>query len=54
MKIEVTTTKTNKKDATKYILRKIPLVSKVSQFNNIIGDVHLEYIEFKILKYYIT
>ncbi|MBQ8999120.1 MAG: hypothetical protein IJ086_10610 [Clostridium sp.] len=51
MKIEVTTTKTNKKDATKYILRKIPLVSKVSQFNNIIGDVHLEYIEFKILKY---
>ncbi len=51
MKIEVTTTKINKRDATKYILRKIPLVSKVAQFNNIIGDIHIEYIEFKVLKY---
>lgn len=54
MKIEVTTTKINKKDATKYILRKIPLVSKVAQFNNIIGDIHIEYIEFKVLKYEIV
>ena len=54
MKIEVTTTKTNKKDVTRYILRKIPLVSKIAQFNNIIGDIHIEYVEFKVLKYEIV
>ena len=52
--VEVTTTKTNKKDVTRYILRKIPLVSKIAQFNNIIGDIHIEYVEFKVLKYEIV
>ena len=35
----------------KYILKKIPLVSKVFQFNSVIGDIKLEYIEFKVLIY---
>lgn len=51
MRIEAIATKINKKDATKYIISKIPLVSKVAPFNNPIGNVHLEYIEFKVLKY---
>lgn len=54
MKIEAIAAKINKKEATKYILSKIPLVSKVAQFNNVIGDVHLEYVEFKVLKYEIV
>lgn len=54
MRVEVVASKTNKKDAKKYILSKLPLVSKVAQFNSIIGDMHLEYIEFKVLKYEIT
>lgn len=54
MKIEAIAARINKKEATKYILSKIPLVSKVAQFNNVIGDVHLEYIEFKVLKYEIV
>lgn len=54
MKIDVITTKINKEDAKRYILRKVPLVSKVAQFNSIIGDIHIEYIEFKVLKYEIV
>ena len=41
----------NKQDAMKKIFTKTPLVSKVIQFNNKAKDVHLEYIEFKILTY---
>lgn len=41
----------NKQDAMKKIFTKTPLVSKVIQFNNKAKDIHLEYIEFKILKY---
>lgn len=54
MKIEAIAARINKKEATKYILSKIPLVSKVAQFNNAIGDVRLEYVEFKVLKYEIV
>lgn len=40
-----------KKDAAKIIFAKTPLISKIVQFNNKAEDIHLEYIEFKILKY---
>ncbi|SCG97782.1 MULTISPECIES: hypothetical protein [unclassified Romboutsia] len=43
-----------KKDAIRKIFNKTPLISKVIQFNNKAQDIHLEYIEFKILKYQIT
>ncbi|MBQ3421223.1 MAG: hypothetical protein IJH34_06060 [Romboutsia sp.] len=46
--------KVNKQDAIKKIIRKTPLISKIVQFNNTAKDIHLEYIEFKILKYQIT
>lgn len=51
MRIEVIAAKMNQKDAKKYILSKVPLVSKVAQFNSVMGEIHLEYIEFKVLKY---
>lgn len=41
----------NKQDAMKKIFTKTPLISKVIQFNNKAKDIHLEYIEFKILTY---
>lgn len=43
-----------KQDAIRKIFNKTPLISKVVQFNNKAQDIHLEYIEFKILKYQIT
>ena len=46
--------KVNKQDAIKKILRKTPLISRVAQFNNTAKDVHLEYIEYIMLKYEIT
>lgn len=51
MRVEVMESKVNKKDAIKYILSKMPLMSRVAQFNSIATDVHLEYIEFKVLSY---
>ena len=51
MRIEVIDIKQTKKEAKRYILNKLPLVSKVFQFNSVIGDIKLEYIEFKVLKY---
>lgn len=54
MFVEAIEAKLNKKEAMKYILKKTPLVSKVVQFNNFAKDVHIEYIEFKILSYEIT
>lgn len=44
----------NKNDAIKYLFRKTPLMSKIEQFNKKIQNVHLEYVEFKVLKYEIT
>ena len=35
----------------KVYLKKIPLVSKAFQFNSVIGDIKIEYIEFKVLIY---
>ena len=51
MRVEVIDIEQTKKDAKKYILKKIPLVSRVFQFNNAISDINLEYIEFKVLIY---
>lgn len=51
MRVEVIDIEQTKKEAKKYILNKLPLVSKVFQFNNVISDIRLEYIEFKVLKY---
>ena len=46
--------KTTEKEALKKILSKIPLLSKVTQFNKGINDIDLKYIEYKILKYKIA
>lgn len=54
MLVEVMEIKTKKKDAVKYFLNKMPLMSRVAQFNTVAKDVHIEYIEFKILSYEIT
>ena len=51
MRVEVMDIEKKRNEAKKYISHKLPLVSKVSQFNRIIGDIKLEYIEFKVLKY---
>lgn len=54
MLVEVMENKMKKKDAVKYFLNKMPLMSRVAQFNTVVKDVHIEYIEFKILSYEIT
>ncbi|WP_296644810.1 hypothetical protein [Romboutsia sp. 13368] len=51
MRVEVIDIGKTRSEAKKDILHKLPLVSKVFQFNNVIGDIKLEYIEFKVLKY---
>ena len=51
MKIEVMDNKKTKSEAIKYISKKLPLASKVVQFNSVIENMHIEYIEFKILRY---
>ena len=43
--------KVNKNDAIKHIIRKTPLISKIDQFNRKIEDIHLEFVEYKVLKY---
>lgn len=54
MFVEVVGMKLKKKEAIKYILNKMPLMSKVAQFNSVVDDMHLEYVEFKILNYEVT
>lgn len=51
MRVEVINIEQTKNEAKKYMLNKIPLVSKVFQFNSVIRDIKLEYIEFKVLRY---
>ena len=46
--------KVRKKDAMKHLFRKTPLISKIDQFNRKVENIHLEYVEYKILKYEIT
>ena len=43
--------KVSKKDALKNMIEKIPLISKIVQFNKTIKDVNLRYIEYEVLKY---
>lgn len=51
MRVEVIGIEKTKNEAKRDILHKLPLVSRVFQFNDVIGDLKLEYIEFKVLKY---
>lgn len=51
MKIEAIEINKSKKEALKHVSRKMPLMSKVSQFNTVVSDIHLEYIELKVLNY---
>lgn len=51
MRVEVIDIEQTKNEAKKFMLKKIPLLSKVFQFNNVISDMKLEYIEFKVLTY---
>ena len=50
MRVEVIDMEQTKMKLKVYIKEK-PLVSKVFQFNSVIGDIKLEYIEFKVLIY---
>lgn len=43
--------KVKKKDAMRHLLRKTPLFSKIDQFNRKVENIHLEYVEYKVLKY---
>ena len=54
MLVDLIEIKTNEKEAVKNFLKKIPLLSKVIQFNKSINDINLNYIEYKILKYKIN
>ena len=54
MLVDLIEVKTNEKEALKNFLKKIPLLSKVIQFNRGINDINLKYIEYKILKYKIN
>lgn len=51
MRVEVIDIEKTRNEAKKDILHRLPLVSRVFQFNDVIGDIRLEYIEFKVLKY---
>lgn len=51
MLVDLVEIKINKKEALKNLFGKIPLLSKVIQFNKRIGDINLRYIEYKILRY---
>ena len=43
--------KRDKSEAMKNILRKTPVMSKINQFNRKIEDIHLEFIEYRILRF---
>ncbi|WP_455542453.1 hypothetical protein [Intestinibacter sp.] len=54
MLVNLIEVKTTEKEALKDLLTKIPLLSKVTQFNKRVNDINLRYIEYKILKYKIN
>ena len=54
MKIEVINYKKTRKEAQRYIAKKLPLASRVAQFNTFIENMHIEYIEFKVIQYEIS
>lgn len=51
MLVEAIEIKIKRNEAIKYFSKKVPIMSKISQFNKRIRDVELEYIEFKVLNY---
>ena len=51
MLVDLVEIKINKNEALKNLFEKIPLLSKVIQFNKKINAINLRYIEYKILKY---
>ncbi|MFI3209554.1 MAG: hypothetical protein R3Y64_00645 [Peptostreptococcaceae bacterium] len=51
MKIEVVEVLENKNEIKNYISHKLPLFSKVSQFNEDIDSLYVEYVEQKLLSY---
>ncbi len=54
MQIDVIGVKKNKDEVLEYVSNKLPLISKVSQFNTRIEDIYNKYVEYKILKYEIS
>lgn len=54
MLVNLIEVKISEKEALKSLLKKVPLLSKVIQFNNSIKDLKLKYVEYKILKYKIN
>ncbi len=53
MRVDAVDIKLNKKDAMKYFINKVPLMSRVVQFNSSPKGIHIEYIEFKVISYQI-
>ncbi len=51
MRVDAIDIKVNKKDAMKYLINKLPLMSRVVQFNSSPKKMHIEYIEFKVISY---
>lgn len=51
MRVDAIDIKLNKKDAMKYLINKVPLMSRVVQFNSSPKGIHIEYIEFKVISY---
>lgn len=51
MRVDAIDIKIDKKDAMKFIINKIPLMSRVVQFNSSPKDMHIEYVEFKVIRY---
>lgn len=51
MRVDAIDIKLNKKDAMKYLINKVPLMSRVVQFNSSPKGMHIEYIEFKVISY---
>ena len=51
MLVDLVEIKINKNEALKNLFEKIPLLSKVIQFNKRISDISLRYVEYKILRY---
>lgn len=54
MLVDLIEIKISKKEALNNLVKKIPLLSRVVQFNDRIKDINLKYIEYKIFKYKIN
>lgn len=54
MLVDLIEIKISKKEALNNLVKKIPLLSRVVQFNDRIKDINIRYIEYKIFKYKIN